>query len=157
MDIEDDIARLRESGISRTKAAQALGIEKWRLDALIDALKIEWKPNLRGGSFEINGVVKTLASHSETLGLTPSGLRHRLEKGIDLTAPPAYTQVTPEEAAAFVDLRISGVAAWDAAQQLGRPYPTLNKAAKRFVPGYEDMMRGVPRIRRSPDEIEKAA
>jgi lambda repressor-like predicted transcriptional regulator len=157
MNIEDDIARLRASGISRTKAAQALGLQKWQLDAMLEVLEIEWKPRIRGGTYVIDGVTDTLDGHAQALGVAPTTLRQRLQAGNDLTAPPANTPVSSEEAHAFAELRKAGVAAWDAAKQIGRPYNTLKNAAKKYVKDYDNIIATAPRIRRSPEEIEQAA
>ena len=157
MDIEEDLARLRESGISRTQAAKALGIEKWRLDAMIENLEIDWKPRIRGGTYVIDGVTKTLQEHSDALGVPPTTLRQRMKAGNDLTAPAANTPVGRDEAIAFADLRKAGVPAWDAAKQIGRPYNTLKNAAKKYVPDYDQIIANAPRIRRSPEDIENVA
>ena len=157
MDIEKDIERLRNSGISRTKAAEALGINKYKLDCMLEAMAVEWKPRIRGGIYEVDGEKKTLHEHAEQLGVPPSTLRQRLLSGKDPQAPAPNIPVSLEEAQAFTDLRKQGVAAWDAAKQVGRPYNTLKTAAKKMIPEYEAIAANAPRIRRSPEEIENAA
>ncbi|MBD8088523.1 hypothetical protein IFT48_00765 [Pseudomonas fluorescens] len=156
MNIEDDLKRLKESGISRTKAALALGMDKSKLDTIIEVLDMDW-PKQVGGTYEINGLRRTLAAHAQALGLPPTTLRQRVKKGTDVTAPLRIAPVTREEAHAFAELRKAGVPAWEAAREMGRPYNTLKNAAKKFVPDYDQISANAPRIRRSPEEISLAS
>jgi len=156
MNILEDLQRLKDSGISRTKAAEALGMPRFKLEEILEVVGIDW-PKQVGGTVEIDGVVKTLHAHAEALGVPPTTLRQRLKAGSDLTGPSKIVPVTSEEAHAFAELRKDGVPAWEAARQMGRPYNTLKNAAKKFVPDYEQITSQAPRIRRSADEIDLAS
>lgn len=156
MDIESQIRTLHASGISRAKAALTIGIPRWRLDLFISAMNLDWKLRIRGGSCVIDGITDTLLGHSERLGVSVGKIRWRLQNDKPLEAPTTITLVTPEEAQQYTELRKQGVAAWEAAKVVGRPYNTLRLAAKKFCPEYLEVAKAAPRIRRSPEEIEAA-
>lgn len=156
MNIEEDLKRLKDSGISRTKAAEALGITRFKLEAILELFGIVW-PKQVGGTVEIDGVVRTLDAHATKLGVPATTLRQRLKAGNELIGPSKIVPVTAEEANAFAELRKAGVPAWEAAQQMGRPYNTLKNAAKKYVPDYEQIAAQAPRIRRSAEEIDLAS
>ncbi len=148
MDITTQIKELHSQGISRRRASQYLGIDKEKLDLMLEYLNIDWKPGIRGGTYDVDGKIDTLENHSQRLGITVSALRYRLEKGKDLQGPGLAKQVTVEEAQQFYDLRKKGVTAKDAAAQVGRPYNTLKNAAKRYFSDYDDMIKSVARTQR---------
>lgn len=154
MNIKTQIMELHASGMSRTKAAKHIGVPKEKFDAMLDILKIEWKPRIRGGNIEINGVKDTLENHAKRQGISPHALRYRLAKDKPLNDPAPAKQVTQQEAERFYLLRKEGVPAWDAANQVGRPYQTLRIAAKRLFPDYESVVKAAPRIRRRPEEMQ---
>lgn len=156
MNIETEIARLKEEGYSKTKAAEKLGFSRWKLEGMLEALGIDW-PKQRRGSYEVNGLRRTLEQHAKNTGLSISGLHRRLRNGQDANSPAAIVPVTKEEAGRFAELRQQGMPAWQAAQEIGRPYNTLKNAAKRLIPNYEEIVSTAPRIRRSSDEIDLAS
>lgn len=156
MDILEDIKRLKESGISRTKAAEALGMPRFKLEEILEVVGIDW-PKQGGPTYDIDGVTRTIQAHANTLGVPASTIRQRLKDGRDPTAPSAIVPVTLDEANAYAELRKAGVPAWEAAKQMGRPYNTLKNAAKKFVPGYEQITATAPRVRRSDEEIALAS
>lgn len=147
--IELEIRALHESGISRAKAARTLMISKERMDLYIDAIGLDWKKRVRGGSYVIDGVTDTLNGHSVRLGISVGKLRWRLKHSQPIEAQPTYTTVSRDEAQNYADLRKSGMPAWEAAEKIGRPYNTLNNACKRFFPDYELIISEAPRVRRS--------
>lgn len=149
MAIEDDIKQLQSSGISRSKAALALGITREKLDLILDVMNLEWKAGVRGGRHVIDGVQDTLQGHSERLGISVGKLRWRLNNQRNVTAPVASKTVSREEATLFLELRKSGTPAWQAAESVGRPYNTLKNACKRLFPDYEKVVEAAPRIRRA--------
>ena len=124
-------------------------ISKERMDLYIDALGLDWKKGVRGGSHVINGVTDTLKGHSIRLGISVGKLRWRLQRNQPIEAPAAYELVSIEEARNYADLRKGGVPAWEAAEKVGRPYNTLNNACKRLFPEYEEIVSEAPRVRRS--------
>lgn len=157
MELEKRIRELHASGISKTKASEQLGMPMYQLEKRLSLMQLYWKPRVRGGNFVIDGVKDTIEGHSKRLGMTASTIRSRLIRQIPLTAPPAIGSVTQAEAQAFTELRQEGMAAWRAAQTVGRPYESLKNAAKRFCPDYLKVAANAPRIRRSPEEIQAEA
>jgi lambda repressor-like predicted transcriptional regulator len=136
MDIEDQIKKLKESGVSRTKAALALGVSKDKLDDMLEVLELDWKPRIRGGTYVIDGVTDTLHSHAKALGVPPTTLRQRLIKGHDPVKPALVTQITGEDAQRFAQLRKEGVTASKAAEIVGKPEDNLRNAARKLIPDY---------------------
>jgi len=151
MDILEDIKRLKESGISRTKAAEALGMPRFKLEEILEVVGIDW-PKQGGPTYDIDGVTRTIQAHANKLGLPASTIRQRLKDGRDPTAPSAIVPITPDEANTYAELRKAGVGAWEAARQVGRPYNSLKNAARRHVPDYEEIADSAPRSRRSAQE-----
>lgn len=131
---EQQVRALHLTGISKTKAAEILGVHKYHLEKYLKVIKLDWKPRVRGGSYVIDGVKDTLAGHAERLGVTVATIRWRLERNQPLDAPPVIDPVIEAEAQAFTELRQEGVPALKAAQIVGRPYESLKNAAKRFCP-----------------------
>lgn len=150
---EQQVRDLHQTGISRTKAAEILGAHKYHLEKYLKVIKLDWKPRVRGGSYVIDGVKDTLAGHSQRLGVTVGTIRWRLDRQQPLTAPAAINPVSQAEAITFTVLRKVGVPAWKAAVMVGRPYGTLNIAARRLRPDYLSVTAAAPRIRRHSDEI----
>lgn len=162
MELEARIRELHASGISKTKAAEQLGIHKYHLEKYLIVLDLDWKPRIRGGSYVIDGVKDTLAGHAERLGVTVATIRWRLQRNQPLDAPPAIDLVIEAEAQAFTELRQEGVPALKAAQIVGRPYESLKNAAKRFCPeDYRKVastaLRGTWAHTRKKDQDPKAA
>lgn len=137
MDIEDQIKKLKESGISRTRAALAIGVSRDRLDDMLEALELDWKPRIRGGTYVIDGVTDTLHSHAKALGVPPTTLRQRLNEGRDPVKPVLVTEITCEEAERFAQLRKEGVTVSKAAEIVGKAASNLRNAAKKLIPDYE--------------------
>ena len=94
MAIEDDIKQLQSSGISRSKAALALGVTREKLDLILEAMNLEWKAGVRGGRHVIDGVQDTLQGHSARLGISVGKLRWRLNNQRDVKAQPASKAVS---------------------------------------------------------------
>lgn len=139
MSLEQEIRDLHASGISKTKAAQQLGLTVHKLNAWLEAegWTLKWKRTPTGGKHTIDGVTDTLAGHAARYGITVGTLRGRLSRKQDLITTPSKAAVaTPEEARRFTDLRRQGIQAWAAAEMVGRPYNTLKNAAKKFCPDY---------------------
>lgn len=134
MELEARIRELHASGISKTKAAEQLGIHKYHLEKFLILIELDWKPRVRGGSYVIDGVKDTLAGHAKRLGVTVATIRWRLQRNQPLDAPPVIDPVIEAEAKAFTELRQEGVPAMKAAQIVGRSYESLKNAAKRFCP-----------------------
>jgi len=137
MDIEDQIKKLKESGISRTKAALALGVSKDKLDDMLELLELDWKPRIRGGSYVIDGVTDTLHNHAKALGVPPTTLRQRLNEGRDPVKPVLVPQITCEEVEQFALLRRDGVTVSKAAEIVGKAASNLHNAARKLIPDYE--------------------
>lgn len=137
MDIEDQIKKLKESGISRTRAALAIGVSRDRLDDMLEVLELDWKPRIRGGTYVIDGVTDTLQSHAKALGVPPTTLRQRLTEGRDLVKPILVADITSEEAVRFAQLRKEGVTVSKAAEIVGRAASNLRNAAKKLIPDYQ--------------------
>lgn len=156
MNLEQELRRLKDEGHSKTKAAAALGMTRWKLEGILEVLAIDW-PKQRQGSYEVNGLRRTLEQHASKSELSPSGVRRRLLQGQDIAAPSKIVPVTEAEAARFVEMRRTGMPAWEAAQAMGRPYNTLKNAAKKFVPDYDQVVASAPRIRRASEDIDLAS
>lgn len=153
MNTEDQIRALHAAGASRTRAAKEIGVTKDILDAMVEAMGLDWPRRGRIGTVEIGGVTDTWEGHSKRLGVSVGALRWRKQQEKDLLVDGTCEPVTPEEVARFAQLRQLGVPAKDAAAQVGRPYPTLHKAAKRDIAGYGE--RVVQKV--SPDEVYRFA
>lgn len=153
---EQQVRALHSTGISRTKAAEILGTHKYHLEKYLKVINLAWKPRVRGGSYIIDGVKDTLARHAQRLGVTVATIRWRLERQQPLTAPAAARPVSQVEAITFTALRKVGAPAWQAAVIVGRPYRTMNLAARRLCPNYQTIADNAPRIRRSPEEIKES-
>lgn len=150
-----EIRALHESGISRAKAARTLMMSKEKLDLYIDAIGLDWKKRVRGGSCVIDGVTDTLHGHSVRLGVSIGKLRWRLQRNNPIEAPAAYSSVSDQEAKLYADLRRDGMPAWEAAEKVGRPYNTLNNACKRLFADYSEIVNEAPRVRRSAGSSKK--
>jgi hypothetical protein len=161
MALDDQIKELHSQGISKARACLQLGIQRWHLDQFIEAMGLDWKPRIRGGSFVIDGVTDTLQGHSERLGVSVGKIRWRLKQNMPVVAPAAYTPISLEEVELYLKLRKSGMTNHGAASQVGRPYNTLRNAAKRFFPDRQQ----APEARIQPiqgdgahaDDLQKAA
>lgn len=149
MSIECEIRTLHESGMSRAKAARTLKISKERLELFIDAIGLDWKKRIRGGSYVVDGITDTLEGHSKRLGVSVAAIRWRLKRNQPLDTQATPGLVTVEEAKMYADLRQQGVPAWEAAKKVGRPYNSLNNACKRLIPDYEKIVSEAPRTNRS--------
>ena len=75
MNLDDRIRALHATGISRTKAAELIGVTRVRLDLMIEALGIEWKKKVRGGKIVIDGITDTWTGHSKRTGISVGSLR----------------------------------------------------------------------------------
>ena len=80
MSTEACVMKLHESGVSRTRAAELLGVPRHTLNAMIDALGIDWPRRRRKGLIVLDGIQDTWEAHSKRTGKTISALRWSLAK-----------------------------------------------------------------------------
>lgn len=145
--IEQRLVEMHRRGYPRTRAAELLGVTRPSLDAMIEALCLDWPVGRRVRMFEIDGVNDTIYAHAALLGIPAKTLYWRmLRHGDPHRSRPAA--VTDAEARQFLELRGRGVAAWDAANRVGRPYNTLRLACKERFPEYDAVVAAAPRVRR---------
>ena len=144
----DLVRKLHEAGYSRSRAAATLGVSLYHLDCMAKEAGLVWQIGLRPGRITIQGQTATWKQHARRYGLSIGTLRYRLENGIPLEGPIEKRPVTREEALRFFELRKSGLPAWKAADQVGRSYTNLNKAARTLFPDYRETIKRLPRKRR---------
>lgn len=154
--LEDKVRKLCAAGISKGKAASMLGLSRERLSVIVDAIGLEWKTRLRGGTYVIDGIKDSLQAHSERLGVSVGMIRSRLKRQQPITAPPLYRPIDLAEATRFMEYRRNGLPAWKAAEKVGRPYGSLKDACKRLLPDYDKVVIAAPRVRRTSEDIEAA-
>lgn len=152
MTAEEQIIAYSKQGLSKAAAAALMGMTEYSFAQALEVMGFKWPPS-RVGRLVIDGVEGTIANHAKRLGVTRCALRGRLRRtGDHPVTEQVYTPVSDEEVDKFIQLRLDGVPAWQAAQMIGRPYNSLRKhAAKR--PGYNKALSKVKRKRRSPEEL----
>lgn len=136
MDLEEELKQLRESGISRAKAAKAIGVTPERLKDYLEILDLDWQPRVGMGTVVINGVKDSLHNHAKALGVAPTTLRQRLDRKQDPTQRVQAMPITSEEAHHFAQLRRGGATGVEAARVIGRPAQNLRRAARKLVQDY---------------------
>lgn len=146
-DVEQRLVEMHRLNYPRTRAAELLGVNRTSLDAMIEVLGLDWPVGRRGRLFEVDGVLDTIYGHSTRLGVPAKTLYWRLRRHGDPHRARVGT-VTDAEARQFLELRGRGVAAWDAANRVGRPYNTLRRACKERFPDYDAVVAAAPRVRR---------
>lgn len=143
MSLDDRIRELHASGVSRTRAAELIGVTRPRLDWMIEALGLHWPKKLREGQIIIDGIKDTWVGHSKRTGVSVSSLRWKYRKSKGMAVAP----ISDDELARFVEMR-KAMPAVAAAEILGRSYNQLHANAKERVPGYLESFRKLPRFRR---------
>ncbi len=80
MTLEDNLRKMRAGGLSRTRAAELLGVSRYTLNAMIDTLGLDWPRRRRKGAITLDGIEDTWEAHSRRTGKTVSALRWSLSK-----------------------------------------------------------------------------
>lgn len=133
MGLEEKIRKYCSSGdLSLTKAAEELGISRFKLSFIVSCLGLVWPTVSRPGIHELDGIKDTLKNHAKRHGTTVGAIRWKL--GQRYTKPRKKAPITVEEALQFVFLRQSGLSNIDAAKKIGRANSTLRNAVQKYFP-----------------------
>lgn len=145
MGIEARLKELHAKKVSQFRASELLGVNRYSLEAMIEALGLDW-PKGMSKQYTLDGVQASLKEHTKRLGLSVNAVRWRLTRGQDVPERPVPP--TPEDAAKFMAYRAAGEPAWRAAQLTGFSYDQLRPVARKHCPGYDHTVKTAKRVRR---------
>lgn len=133
--------------ISRSVAADLLGIGHQKLARLIAEAGLDWPKQNQARRVVIDGIEGTFAEHAARLGVLPATLKSRYQRHGPALAPNRGL-ITPAKVDAFVEHRRAGVPAWRAAELVGHHYNWLHRKASQQHPEYRTIARHAKRQRR---------
>lgn len=134
MDFEARVRELHQSETySLSKAAQLLGVSRFHLKDIINAMGLVWPKVSRGGKHTVNGITDTLENHAKRHNTTVAGIRWSLQRGLPI-GPKRFKPVTANEALNFIIFQQEGNNVKVSAEKVGRPTSTLRRAVKKYFP-----------------------
>ena len=145
MSLDDRIRELHASGISRTKAAELIGVTRDRFRMMLKALGLDWPKRARAGQVTLDGITDTWQAHADRLGTTVGSLRWK--QVVKAAGAHKNRPISDAELQKFLELRAT-MPAYTAAATLGRSYTQLHAKAKERLPGYLTEIKNLPDFRR---------
>jgi len=149
---EKKMRELLHRRVSRETAAELLGVGYMRFATLLKEYKIDWPKHNQAQKVILNGISDTFYGHSKRLGIDAGTLRTRYKS--TKSAAAMKTVISQEVLAEFVQLRLQGLSGVVAALQLGYHYNSLHKKASDQYPNYKQLIKNLPRKRRTAAQLQ---